>query len=54
MGDLDGTIADYSLAIALDPSNADAYISRGEAKEAKGDFVGSNEDFSIGNALHAG
>ena len=45
-GDLDGAIADYSQAIALDPKYAGAYCVRGMAKGQKGDLDGAITDFS--------
>ena len=38
-GDVDGAIADHSLAIALNSIHVGAYIGHGVAKEAKGDLL---------------
>jgi tetratricopeptide (TPR) repeat protein len=40
-----GAIRNYSKAIELDPSFADAYIRRGMARRAKGSLNGAIEDF---------
>jgi len=37
-GDMDGAIADYTKAIALNPKHASAYFNRALAKRAKGDL----------------
>jgi tetratricopeptide (TPR) repeat protein len=37
-GEIERAIADYNLAIATDPSQAMAYLYRGEARRAKGDL----------------
>ncbi len=37
-GDMDGAIADYNRAIAIDPGLADAYVNRGAALGAQGDL----------------
>jgi tetratricopeptide (TPR) repeat protein len=46
VGDLDGAIADYDLAIQLDPKDAAIYNNRGLAKQAKGDFNAAIADFN--------
>ncbi|MFM1843895.1 MAG: hypothetical protein RLZZ490_2638 [Cyanobacteriota bacterium] len=38
---LDGAIADFNQAIELAPDQADPYLNRGTALEAKGDFQGA-------------
>ena len=45
-GDLDGAIADYTLAIQLNPKFARAYHIRGNAKFRKGDLDGAIADLS--------
>lgn len=50
-GDLDGAIAAYDHAIALDPKFAFAYNNRGFAKLSKGDLDAAIEDFSRSIAL---
>jgi tetratricopeptide (TPR) repeat protein len=44
--DFNRAIADYSNAIALDPSNALALSSRGQLSEAKGDLDGAMADYT--------
>lgn len=50
-GDLDGAIAACTKAIELDPTDADAYCTRGIAKNAKGDLVGADADFAQASKL---
>jgi serine/threonine protein kinase len=45
-GDLQGAIADYTLAIQLDPQNGRAYSQRGSARYKSGDWAGAVEDFT--------
>ncbi len=45
-GDLQGAIADYTLAIQLDPQNSRAYSQRGSARYKTGDWAGAVEDFT--------
>jgi tetratricopeptide (TPR) repeat protein len=52
-GDLDGAIADYNRAIALDSGLALAYANRGNARKAKGDRFGAMEDLDKALALQA-
>ena len=42
----DGAIAEFGNAIKLDPTNAEAYERRGDAKEAKGDNDGAIADYT--------
>jgi TonB family protein len=44
--DFDGAIADYTEAIRLDPTFADAFHNRGVARSAKGDFDAAIRDYS--------
>lgn len=45
-GDLQGAIADYTLAIQLDPQNSRAYSQRGSTRYKTGDWAGAVEDFT--------
>src|SRR5580700_6899245 len=45
-GDLDGSIADCTKAIELNPKFFIAYDNRGNAKRAKGDLDGAIDDYS--------
>src|SRR5580658_7554712 len=45
-GDVDGAIADYTKAIALNPDDADAYESRGWAEKERGDLDDALGDFN--------
>src|SRR5215510_8125917 len=45
-GDFEGAIADYNLAIELDPKYSAAYFHRGIAKQAKGDLKGAIGDIN--------
>ena len=49
--DYDAAIANYDRAIALEPSDADAYHNRGIAKDAQGDYAGAIADFDRAIAL---
>jgi len=49
--DLNGAIADYSAALALQPNSADAYLGRGLAYYARGDLDRAGEDFTQALAL---
>jgi len=42
--DQEGAISDYTRAIELDPKLAIACQNRGDAKKAKGDLKGADED----------
>ena len=53
-GDLDGAIADFSKAIELKPKFILAYADRGNAKKAKGDQAGAEEDIAQANKLSSG
>jgi len=44
-GDWDGAIAEFSRTIQLDPEFTDAYIQRGNMKQAKGDLFGAQADY---------
>jgi tetratricopeptide (TPR) repeat protein len=46
IGDLDGSIADYTKAIELKADFPGAYYNRGNVKQAKGDLDGAIADFS--------
>jgi hypothetical protein len=45
-GDLDGAIADFTIAIELKPDYADAWLLRGLMKETKGDLDGALSDYT--------
>ena len=45
-GDMEGAIADHTKAIELKPDFANAYHSRGIAKQAKGDMDGAFADYT--------
>src|SRR6266508_1755275 len=49
--DLNGAIADYTQALALQPNSADAYLGRGLAYYARGDMDGAIADFTQALAL---
>jgi len=51
-GDCDGAIADFDLAIELDPGNVQAHRFRGFAQSAVEDYDGSIEDFGLTIALY--
>ncbi len=50
-GDLDGAIADYDKAIALNPNYVQAYSDRGLSKEFNGDLTGAIADYDMAIAL---
>lgn len=50
-GDYATAIANYDRAIALAPDDADAYHSRGIAKDGQGDYAGAIADFDRAIAL---
>ena len=43
-GDYEGAIADFNLAIALEPGNSRYYLVRGNAKKLKRDYAGAIAD----------
>jgi tetratricopeptide (TPR) repeat protein len=45
-GDIDGAIADFTQAVALDPKDVAALDQRGLAREARGDIDGALADFN--------
>jgi tetratricopeptide (TPR) repeat protein len=45
-GDADGALADYDLAVRLNPAHVEAYTNRGAARHAKGDLDGALADFN--------
>ena len=45
-GDLDGALADFDRAIALDPKDAFAYFNRAYAKRLKNDVAGAIADYT--------
>ena len=46
-GDFSSAIADYNLAIALDPGNVTAYVARGNAYRDKGDLNRAIADYKL-------
>ncbi len=53
-GDLQGALADYTLAIQLDPQNGRAHSQRGSARYKTGDWAGAVEDFTRAIQLGGG
>lgn len=51
MGDTNGAIADYSEAIRLNPSDADAYLSRSEVYRTSGDDKKASADIAEATRL---
>lgn len=49
--DIDGAIADYDQALALDPKDAISYNARGSLKKQKNDFTGAIADYDKAIAL---
>jgi tetratricopeptide (TPR) repeat protein len=49
--DLDGALADFDAAIALDPAFAAAYVDRGAARFLKSDVAGALADYDMGARL---
>ena len=47
-----GAIRNYTKAIELDPSFAEAYVRRGMARRAKGSLNGAIEDFERAEEIH--
>ena len=45
LGDYKGAIADYDIAILLNPNDADAYLNRGVAKNKLGQYFAAITDF---------
>jgi tetratricopeptide (TPR) repeat protein len=54
IGDLDGAIADYSAAIALDPKDVFAYNNRGNSWRDKGNLSRAIEDYSAALRIDPG
>jgi tetratricopeptide (TPR) repeat protein len=50
-GDLDGALADFDRALALNPRYPEAYNNRGAARHARGDLDGALADFDRALAL---
>src|SRR6185436_3063411 len=42
-----GAIADYTVALELDPQSAPAHFNRGLARKAKGDLRGAMADYAM-------
>jgi tetratricopeptide (TPR) repeat protein len=51
-GDLDGAIADFDAALAIDPAYGVAYVNRGRARVGKGDVRGAVQDWDRALALN--
>jgi tetratricopeptide (TPR) repeat protein len=51
LGMIDGAVEEYSLSLALDPSNVEAYVNRGELMIQKGNFIQAAEDFKSAIAM---
>ncbi|MBK9192009.1 MAG: tetratricopeptide repeat protein [Crocinitomicaceae bacterium] len=51
MGDVDGAIADYEIAVQLDPDDAIAYNNLGLAQESKGYQKKAEKSFSRSNEI---
>ncbi len=52
VSELDDAIADFTVAIKLDPkAAASAYHARGDAKHLKGDEEGAKDDWQRGNVI---
>lgn len=51
MGDIDGAIADYEIAVQLDPDDAIAYNNLGLAQESKGYQKKAEKSFSRSNEI---
>ena len=47
LGDYKGAIADYDIAILLNPNDADAYLNRGKAKGKLGQHFAAITDYDI-------
>ena len=47
LGDKQGAISDYNLAIKINPNHANAYSNRGNAKSALGDKQGAIADYNL-------
>src|SRR5204862_303323 len=54
LGDLAGSVADSSRALALDPDMTDAYAIRARAPKQLGDLSGSMDDVIDAAKLNAG
>ena len=52
LGDLAGAIADYTQAIALNPTDATAYHNRGLARSSQSDLAGAIADYAQAIALN--
>lgn len=50
-GDLEGALAAYDRALAVEPNAADIYVKRGGVRRAKGDLPGALSDFDQALAL---
>jgi hypothetical protein len=50
-GQLDGAIADYSAALAIDARMASALYCRGIARQRKGDAAGGAADIAAAKAV---
>ena len=52
LGDYKGAVADYDIAILLNPSDADAYLNRGVAKNKLGQYFAAITDFDTAIRLN--
>lgn len=52
LGDYEAAVADFSAAIALDPSNADFYHNRGFSRRKMGQFEAAIADYTQARVCH--
>jgi hypothetical protein len=53
-GELDGSIADFDAALALNPRLANSLYGRGIAKRKNGDPAGADTDLAAAKAIRPG
>jgi len=54
MGEIEKALADFNIALTIDPEDAITYTNRGNAKVRMGDGEGAQADFAMADSLNSG